>query len=206
MTTKTNLVLVLCGEGTLFANEQDDMGLSLFGPTWIPRPFLNEFLSYVRKTFKHVVLWNDQSLDTPVFYPKCLKEFNFDFELFDNDCVMWTKYARHLIKPLKTLWKRDGIFYSHLHNTLILDDTPLNARDNPDNLILTPTYYEDKNTSDTFLKEFCETCETKIIKPYNAQLVAISKLTTLLIPCLHIVESYAPLRSVLSLEKSFIKT
>jgi len=111
-----------------------------------PRPHLNVFLKFCKKHFETVSVWTAASRDWWCYcYGEHLRWFDFDRVLTDVDCEIggrgfYFNGEPSVKKPLAKHWE--------INKTLIVDDTPQTAIDNPANLIEVKTWNHEENDAE----------------------------------------------------------
>lgn len=144
--------LVLDLDGTLADHD---------GTRFTPRPHLIPFLRWALAHFESVRIWTAASREWwCAFYHQELaaRDIVFDEVLTQEDCILrrsswYAQDAVTVLKPLEILYARHAEM--NAENTIIVDDTPSTAAQNPQNLYLIPEF-DGRNYADEELLELMQ--------------------------------------------------
>lgn len=116
-----------------------------------PRPGLSQFLEFCFDNFKTVSIWTAADRSWWNFcWTEHMLQFDFDRVLSRKDCE-FSLTSQKIIKPLRKIWANYPDCTKF--NTLLIDDTPIVAEENPRNLISIPMFGFDKDDKELELMQ-----------------------------------------------------
>ena len=117
------------------------------------RPYLEKFIKLCAKHFEYIGIWtHGDSLWLKKFIKHILPsdtKLLFTYSYGDSEAYNGDEEDR--IKPLTKIYKRFGHLGINEKNTIMIEDTFENCRENPKNCIIVPEFLIDENPEDITL-------------------------------------------------------